>query len=232
MIHRCIKQGRQFSKWELEASVNLWWVKTKAIYLHMFSSDLSKPNFPKTSSKSSTLRLTCIAWRKLPGDLRPIGTASIDQWMETSRIPFQDNGCRTVTDRLSCLSILVSQMFAEFFFCLLGVKLNRFFFSLGWYIFSVGRILKCTPVFFCFFYFWFLYDKLQKPHIGLHLFPQMSCHHGPPPCFGALLQFRWKKKWPQVAWTTVCKSPSMACEWREKPVYGVVECRVASGGMR
>ena len=29
-------------------------------------------------------------------------------------------------------------------------------------IFSVGRILKRTPVFFLLFYFWFLYDKLQN----------------------------------------------------------------------
>lgn len=58
----------------------------------------------------------------------------------------------------------------------------------------------------------------------------MFCHHGPPPCFGTLCQF-CSKKWPQVAWTTVSKSPSMACEWRENPVYGVVECRVGSGGV-
>lgn len=142
MIHRCIKQGRQFSMWELEASVNLWWVKTKAIYLYIFFHLICLSQTSPKSSSSSTLRLTCIAWRKLPGDLRPIGTASIDQWMETSRIPFQDNGCRTITDRLSCLSILVADI-CRVFFCWRETP---------WVdIFSVGRILKCTPVFFLLF---------------------------------------------------------------------------------
>lgn len=182
-LHRCIKQSRQFSMWELEASVNLWWVKTKAIYLYIclhlicLSQKCPQNIFIIINSQAD---LHCLkkAARGSQTYRHGINRSIVSGWKHLAS-PF-----RTMDAVPSPIASVAwaswCRRYLQMCFFLVGCETVPVFFPPGVDIVSVERILKCTPVFFFFF--------------SISDFFMISCkNHILAPCFGALLQFCWTK---------------------------------------